>query len=205
MGYTTDFIGHLDIRPALNAAEIGYLTAFTTSRRWRRPSGPYAVPPRPEEDEPAPELGHDFHVPADGQPGLWCDWQVCWDGCCLAYAGSERFSGVVEWLRYLLDHFLRPGAVVADGSVPGRVPAFDAFTFDHVLDGLVVGSRRDNKQLFGIEVVDNHVTEQVLRRADRRLRGAPPLPYETAIDRRRPAGAAGRGGQVLPFLQRPGA
>ena len=30
---TTDFVGHLDISPALNAAEISYVTAFGAPRR----------------------------------------------------------------------------------------------------------------------------------------------------------------------------
>ena len=47
MGYTTDFIGHVDIAPALNEAEIDYLEAFCASRRWERPGGPYEVPGNP--------------------------------------------------------------------------------------------------------------------------------------------------------------
>lgn len=56
----------------------------------------------------------------------------------------------------------------------------------HELTGLVVGCRRDNKELFGISVRRNRVTEKVLRPADRRYIGMPPLAYEEKIDRVEP-------------------
>ena len=73
---------------------------------------------------------------------------------------------------------------------------------------MVVGCRRDNKQLFAITVKKNRVREEILRRADRRLRDLPPLPYEEEIDRARSPRQKRRGdrdGQVLPFIRRPGA
>ena len=203
MGYTTDFIGHVDIAPALNDSEIAYLSAFGASRRWERPGGPYAVPGNPSADELRPVRGNGYYVPATGQPGLWCDWEPCWDGCCLAFNGVERFYGAVEWLRYLIDHFLRPAAEASYTEDE----AFGEFTFDHVLEGMVVGCRRDNKEVFAITVQDNRVRQQVLRPADRRFRDYPPLPYEAAIDRdlspqqRR---RREREGQVLPFIRRDG-
>jgi glycerophosphoryl diester phosphodiesterase len=72
MGYTTDFIGHIDITPSLNGAEAAYLEAFSESRRWSRPGGPYAVPADPSAEETG--RGRAFNVPPEGQPGLWCDW-----------------------------------------------------------------------------------------------------------------------------------
>lgn len=196
MAYRTDFIGHVEVRPGLNEAEVAYLAAFTASRRWRRPEGPYAVPAEP--CEPEPTAGRAWNLPAEGQPTLWCDWVPCWDGCCLTWEGEERFAGVGTWLGYLVDHFLRPGAVASRGTDP----RFGGFTFDHVLDGMVVGCRRDNKQLFAVTVSENRVREEILRSADRRLRGMPPLPYEDRTDARRPsprAGETGRTAQVLPF------
>lgn len=50
-GYTTDFIEHIDINPALNEAETAYLDAFRQSRRFARRGGPYAVPGNPYLDE----------------------------------------------------------------------------------------------------------------------------------------------------------
>ena len=205
MGYTTDYLGHIDIAPSLNEAELGYLDMFSRSRRWSRPGGPYAVPSDPDADEAADSGDRAFNIPPEGQPGLWCDWVPCWDGCCLSFEGSERFYAPVPWLRYLIDHFLKPGATAAAGTDP----RFVSFTFDHVLDGMVVGCRRDTKELFAVTVRHNVVRTEVLRRADPRYRAYPPLPYEDAIDdelspmqrRRRDQAAQG---VVLPFT-RPGA
>ena len=194
MAYRTDFIGHVEVRPGLNEAEVAYLAAFAGSRRWRRAEGPYAVPASPCEQEPVGARA--WHLPAEGQPTLWCDWVPCWDGCCLTWEGEARFAGVGTWLGYLVDHFLRPGAAAS------RVedPRFAGFTFDHVLDWMVVGCRRDNKQLFAVTVHDNRVREEILRAGDGRLRGMPPLPYEDLVDARRPADGAGRPGRTAPVL-----
>jgi hypothetical protein len=204
MGHTTDFIGHIDIAPALNEPEIAYLRAFSASRRWERPGGPYEVPDKPRADELRPVEGNGYNVPAPGQPGLWCDWEPCWDGCCLAYNGVEKFYGAVEWLRYLIEHFLRPGAkALHSGNA-----AFVHFTFDHVLEGMVVGCRRDNKELFAITVQANRVRDEILRPGGRRFVGLPPLPHERAIDRNLPPRQRRRRerqGQVLPFIRKDGA
>lgn len=194
MAYRTDFIGHVEVVPALNSAEVAYLAAFTGSRRWRRPDGPYAVPAG--ACEPEPVGSRSWHLPADGQPTLWCDWVPCWEGCCLTWQGEERFGGVGTWLGYLVDHFLRAGAAASRTGDP----RFAGFTFDHVLDGMVVGCRRDNKQLFAVTAHQNRIREEILRPGDRRLRAMPPLPYEELADARRPGPGAGeRAAQVLPF------
>lgn len=176
MGYTTDFIGHIDVSPSLNEDEYAYLTAFSGSRRCLREGGPYAVPGNPaaEEDMPTEQAS----TVAVGQPGYWCDWVPCWSGCCLAFNGMEEFYSPAPWLRYLIRHFLKPGAVAADTGLD----AFAGFSFDHVLEGTIVGCRRDNKELYAIEVRNNRVTERILRPADARYLGFPPLPYERAKD-----------------------
>ncbi len=58
--------------------------------------------------------------------------------------GLEKFYGPAEWMRYVIDHFLRPGAI-ASGS---GVPCFDGFTFDHSCNGVVAGARRDTGEVF---------------------------------------------------------
>lgn len=174
MGYSTDFVGHIDIQPTLNDAEIAYLTAFQQSRRFWREGGEYAVPGNPRAEECD---GPHINTTPPGQPDLWCDWEVCWEGCCLSWSGKEKSYAMVDWLRYLITHFLKPG-----GTAQGH-PGFEEFTFDHELEGVMVGCRRDNKELFQITVRRNRVTEKVLRPADRRYLGMAPLAYEREIDR----------------------
>ena len=182
MGYTTDFIGHIDIEPGLNQDEIEYLTAFSESRRYDREDGPYAVPGNPfaETRTGRGDIEIDrYNRVAPGQPELWCQWEPCWSGCCFSFDGTEKFYQPVRWMEYLIEHFLRPGALASTT----RDPQFEHFTFDHRLDGIVVGCRRDTKRLFAITVTDNVVREEELRRGLSEYADMPPLPYETAIDR----------------------
>jgi hypothetical protein len=182
MGFTTDFIGHVDIEPALNQDEIEYLTAFGHSRRFDRPDGPYAVPGNPMavlENERETVDVDTYNRVAPGQPQLWCQWVPCLDGCCLSFDGNEKFYQPVAWMRYLINHFLKPGAAASRSGLP----AFEHFTFDHRLDGMVVGCRRDNKELFAIQVKANRVTERVLRAGLPEYFGREPLAYEREIDR----------------------
>jgi hypothetical protein len=178
MGHTTDFIGHVDISPPLNDAEQDYLTAFRLSRRFDRPDGPYAVPGNPYLDERDGRDIDAYNRVAPGQPELWCQWEMCWDGCCVAWDGHEKFYRPVEWLRYLIEHFLGPGAHAASSGLP----QFEGFTFDHRLDGLVIGNRRDTRELFAICVQDNVVTQRVLMPGDTEYGKRTPLPYETVLD-----------------------
>jgi hypothetical protein len=182
MGFTTDFIGHIDIEPVLNAAEIAYLAAFSRSRRFDRAGGPYFVPANPFEERSGDVDDIDrYNTPAPGQPQLWCQWTPCLQGCCLAFDGVEKFYQPVRWMEYLIDHFLKP-----DAHAEGRgLPCFADFTFDHVLEGLVVGCRRDNKELFAIRVEGNAVSKEILRPSDPRYEDLPPFAYELAIDRDR--------------------
>ena len=176
MGFTTDFVGHVDIETPLTDTEIAYRLAFAASRRFDR-RDPYEVPGNPRAESSLGVAPDRYNSPAPGQPDLWCDWQVCWDGCCIAWSGNEKSYAMEPWLRYVVNHFLRRGAH-ASGD-----PRFEGFTFDHVLSGIVVGCRRDNKELFAIRVEDNKVVREVLTPADSRYVDYPPLPYEAAIDR----------------------
>jgi hypothetical protein len=180
MGYTTDFVGHIDIDPALNQDEIEYLTAFAASRRFDRPEGPYAVPGNPYVDDraEADAAGDRYNRPAPGQPQLWCQWVPCWSGCCLSTDGNEKFYEPVAWLRYLVNHFLKPGAQASRSGAP----QFEHFTFDHALSGMVVGCRRDSKELFAITASGSRVSTKVLRRGEPEHWGMLPLPYEEKLD-----------------------
>lgn len=161
MGYTTDFVGHIDIDPRLNQAEADYLRAFSTSRRWDRSEGPYFVPGNPRAEERPDEMTR-YNSPPPGQPQLWCQWVVCSNGDCLSWDGTEKFYEPLAWLRYLIQHFLSPTARCRTSGAPD----FQSFTFDHVLGGTIVGCRRDTRELFAIRVRNNRVTKQVMRSGD---------------------------------------
>lgn len=191
---------------------MDYLTAFGQSRRWDRAGGPYQVPDNPSDDDvvvgaPDPQtgipssrgpisVGSDtprFSRTAAGQPQLYCQWVPCPDGCCLSYDGREKFYEPTAWMRYLINHFLKPGAAASRSGQD----CFEEFTFDHELNSVMAACRRDTRRLWVIRVARNRVTERDL------VPGVPessvwgPFPYEQEIDdldarrRRRRVGTVG--------------
>ena len=74
----------------------------------------------------------------------------------------EKFYAGQAWLQYLIDHFLRPGALAQHSGDP----QFADFTFDHQLNGVVVGENQDLRELFILWVNDGEVSRSVLRPGD---------------------------------------
>jgi hypothetical protein len=159
MGYTTDFIGHVNITPPLSTGEQLYLSAFASSRRYDRGGGPYEVSPNPAAERSADVDDVDaYNRVGRRQPSFWCGWTPCLDGCCLSHDGVEKFYGATAWMTYLIDHFLAPGAHAQESGLAW----FHEFTFDHTLDGVIAGCRQDTRELYLIRVERNLVREEVL-------------------------------------------
>jgi hypothetical protein len=199
MSYTTDLIGHIEVDPPLNCQEQNFLHFFSESRRY----GTARHGARDHKDHYPPALAPvpARPVPGAGRPGRWCQWVSDCDGQCLTHNGSERFYAPTAWLQYIIDHFLAPAAVQTAGG--GQ---FDAFTFDHVCNGVVAGCRRGTGRRFLIRVTNNAVTQEALfdgHLADREI--WPPFGYESELDRRRALRPrrVGRGpaysSSVIPF------
>jgi len=130
MSDTPGFSGCIRIRPALNAAEKEFLEDLGKPRRTLRgtPTG------RGDRDVPFARMG----------------WWVCRDGCCLRWDGDwEKATMMGPTLHFLIDHLLRPGAKAAGH------PRFAAFTFDHVLDGAVMGRGSTDPETVLVAVADN--------------------------------------------------
>ena len=104
MGYTTDFVGRIDVVPALNAEEIEYINKFADTRRMDRANGPYFVDG--DEQDNGPDVIYDHNSPPEGQPGLWCHWVPNDDGTAIEWDGGEKFNHSAEWMAYLIEHFL---------------------------------------------------------------------------------------------------
>lgn len=51
------------------------------------------------------------------QPGLWCQWIPNGDGTAIVWDEGEKFYEYVEWIEYLIHHFLAPWGYELDGSV----------------------------------------------------------------------------------------
>lgn len=168
MGYSTEYLGRLDVRPRLNDAEIEWLRCYARTHRPFHPDDPYAVPMNPSaeyRDHPdvQPLPGGGAVLPNRPVQGLdRCDWVPCLDGCCLSWHKVEKSNSAVRELGYLIDHFLRPGAhAAADGRAD-----FAAFTFDHIVSGVIAAERNDTRELFLIVAEDNRIETRTLVRGD---------------------------------------
>jgi hypothetical protein len=78
----------------------------------------------------------------DGRPPFTSGWVASADGRSLTVEGDDRYGDPAEWLRHLIKLFTKPSGLRADG--------------------MVVGCRRDTKELSSIHVAANRVSERAL-------------------------------------------
>ena len=131
MGYTTDFDGVFQCSPSLSTAHKDYLVKFSKTRRMKRDAEKTETLPDelrlavglPVGYEGAYFVGANKYsctgygvtgnnTPPQGQSSLWCDWTPTEDGYGIEWNGAEKFYNCVEWLEYLIEHFLGPWGYV---------------------------------------------------------------------------------------------
>ena len=145
MGYTTDFAGTFQVSPPLTEEHRLYLGRFADTRRMQRdptiaatfpdplrvaaglpigPQGAYYVGVPADVTTWEGHWGQDrdasvlaYNGAASGQPGLWCQWVPTRDGTGIMWDGSEKFYDYVQWLQYIVDHFLKPWGYSLSGEV----------------------------------------------------------------------------------------
>ena len=156
MGLHTDYLGHVRIEPPLSPAEVEFLNGFHQTRHCGD-LAPLDVAAHPTDNEPRVAVAA-YNRVATGMPGLWCPWTSCDEGCCLRWDGAEKPYAPDRWLVYLIDMFLRQGATMSDDPAALGL----GLTFDHVLDGMLVGERRETSELFALEVRGNQVVRRTL-------------------------------------------
>ena len=83
---------------------------------------------------------------------------MCEHGDRISWVRSEKSNDAVQALTFLVEHYLGPDAKAKDSESPD----FAAFTFDHRLDGVIVGERDDTDELFLIRVVDSAFHHETL-------------------------------------------
>jgi hypothetical protein len=148
------------VEPPLNAHEIAYLRKFARSRRMSRLSGPYFVEGSSGLDQVRNKDVIDYNRAAEGQPGLWCDWEPNDEGTEISWNGTEKFYLAEVWMAYLIDHFLKPGASAAGSAFIDMVPAeFAHFTFDHHVNGTITAQGADPNDQWRLVVADNVVSQ----------------------------------------------
>ncbi len=137
MGYTTEFVGSLSITPAIKPEHAAYINKFAATRRMKRRQDETALRPDPVREAVGLPIGLDggYFVgaegfmgqewnasdvvnnnhPPQGQPSLWCHWVI--KNGELTWNGGEKFYEYVEWLEYLIEHFLGPWGYELTGKM----------------------------------------------------------------------------------------
>lgn len=150
MGYTTSFSGQITIVPALDADEIAFLQKFSETRRMCRKCGPYFVGGSGDFGQGRDPDVIDYNRPDPSQPGLWCQWRPTEDGSAIEWNEAEKFYDSAEWMKYLIVHFLKPGA-----EAVGKVEVLKG---GHVLNGVIEAQGEDSSDRWDLLVKDNKVT-----------------------------------------------
>jgi hypothetical protein len=138
MGYTADFEGSFALDKPLSKCEMRYLAAFSALRRMKRDPialKTYDDPIRTDVGLPLGEEGCYFigddvdrngfrgigvvnhNDPPAGQPGLWCNWIPTSNRQSIVWNGQEKFCNYVEWLQYIVTHFLERWGYTLNGKV----------------------------------------------------------------------------------------
>lgn len=136
MGYTTTFEGIFHLNKRLFDVEVLYLLEFAKTRRMKRNVAQLANAPDPAREAVGLPVGEDgcyfvnekwdrdsetsiidYNRPPRGQPGLWCQWMPTADGGGIEWDGGEKFYYYVEWLQYLINHFIGPWGYALSGEV----------------------------------------------------------------------------------------
>lgn len=149
MGYTTDFSGSVSIEPPLNDEERDFINKFSSTRRMERTKGPYFVDGTGMAGQGRDKDIVNFNSPPDGQPGLWCQWVISDDGASIEWDGNEKFYESPEWMAYIIDHFLKPGAIAK--------PELPFLQANHVCDGVIDAQGEDYEDMWRLSVKDNVV------------------------------------------------
>lgn len=138
MGYDTNFCGSFELDKPLSKEHKDYLSKFSETRRVKRKQTVAAKmddPVRIAAGLPIGKHGAYFvgglgfcgqdndpsviegNTPPDGQPGLWCQWAPNNDGTAIVWDGGEKFYDYVEWIKYLIENFIKPWGYVLNGEV----------------------------------------------------------------------------------------
>ena len=93
MGYTTEFSGAIELSRALTASEAQELIDFSEERH-----------------------GGNTTVHA-GYPDFWCQWVPTADGKGIEWDGGEKFYSAAEWMQLVIDRFIAPRGIIANGTI----------------------------------------------------------------------------------------
>ena len=102
---------------------MGYDTTFDGMFRLDRPL-------TPEHKVVLDELAQEEHFAGgdakpirearSGRPCIYCQWKPTADGMFIIWDMGEKFYGWLEWLTYIVEHYLKPWGYRLNGEVRWR-------------------------------------------------------------------------------------
>jgi hypothetical protein len=163
VGYDTDFDGQVTITPPLSVGEVAFLKKFAKTRHCSCQVSPFTAN---ESYICSPAFGRNGGCRGShlGNPGYYCKWEPSEDGTVVEWGGREKFYDGEEWMRFLINSFLKPGADIffEDAGAPGdqHVSAAKAvFNLNgHVLNGVIDAQGEESDDQWRLVVKDNVVT-----------------------------------------------
>jgi hypothetical protein len=138
VGYTTDFMGAFKLNKPLLDEQKAYLDKFNCTRRMKRDAAKTKLREDPVREAVNLDVGLegayfvgeigfmgqgggndvlDHNRPPEGQPGLWCQWTPGASGQTIEWDGGEKFYNYIQWLEYIIEHFLKPWGYRLNGRV----------------------------------------------------------------------------------------
>jgi hypothetical protein len=130
MGYSTSFQGWFSLDKPLSESEARYLQKFSKTRRMKRDPEILKAFDDPTRTDVGLPLGEEgcYYVgdesgivanskPPTGQPFLWCQWVPTSDRGGIEWDEEEKFYYYIEWLQYIITHFLERWGYTLNGKV----------------------------------------------------------------------------------------
>jgi hypothetical protein len=138
MGYTTNFMGEFILDRPLTPEHQAYLMKLERTRRMKRDPTIASQLPDPLREAVGLPLGDDaeyfvggtghfgqdrdssiidYNSPPGSQPGFFCQWVPTDDGRAIVWDEIEKFYEYIKWLKYLIQHFLKPWNYMLNGTV----------------------------------------------------------------------------------------
>ena len=137
MGYSTDFMGEVEIKPQPTEKIKNFVNELARTRRMKRrlPEGLYGVEGEFCVTGGENHIGDgkddtvmDHNSPPSTQPGLWLQWiieEAGHDGnYVLRWDQGEKFYEYIEWMEYLIYKIFAPNGYVLNGEIDWRGEEF---------------------------------------------------------------------------------
>jgi len=128
MGYSTDFIGVIELNKALDTETAVFLNKLNTTRRMKRKGldpkygieGEFYVDGKGFAGQDHEDSIIDYNRPPKTQPSLWCQWKPTDDLTGIEWDGGEKFYNPKEWMKYIIDKILAPKGYIANGTIEAQ-------------------------------------------------------------------------------------